>query len=127
MIVKDYLNRGISTPIAIGVVLVLATGVAGTTYRQYAEIEEIGISLVELKNPVCTQDAALDYAGTGKDPCNRSCQSDFDCDFRCGCGCISKRERCIYTGVDCEAPDPNYGCRCVDNICSYENIMEQSI
>lgn len=71
---------------------------------------------------ICTQNAALDYTGEGKDPCDRSCQSDEDCKEECGCECISKDEECIYTGVECEAPNPDYGCKCINNTCSYKYI-----
>ena len=68
---------------------------------------------------ICTQDAALNYAyaSEGIDPCDRSCNNDEDCKFECGCDCISKEENCIYTGVECEQLDPNYGCKCINNTC----------
>ncbi|MCK4554028.1 hypothetical protein KAU19_03625 [Candidatus Parcubacteria bacterium] len=74
----------------------------------------------------CTQDAALNFFGTGQgnDPCDRLCESDDDCELECGCECISRNEECIYTGIECELPDPNYECKCVNNSCSYERIEE---
>ena len=76
------------------------------------------------KEITCTQDAALNflYTGQGDDPCDRSCESDNDCKLECGCECISKDEKCIYTGIVCEAPDPNYGCKCINNTCEYKYI-----
>jgi len=72
----------------------------------------------------CTQDAASNFlwSGQGTDPCDRSCESDDDCKLECGCDCISKNEKCIYTGIVCEMPDPDYGCKCVNNICKWEKI-----
>lgn len=77
-----------------------------------------------IKKTACTQDAASEflYTGQGSDPCDRSCESDDDCKFECGCECISKNEECMYTGIVCEAPDSNYGCKCVDPACRYEYV-----
>ena len=119
-----YLNKGISTPIAIGIVLILSVILGSFTFLQCLEIEETGknFPFIEFKKSICTQDAASNYTGEGKDPCDRSCQSDDDCKLECGCDCISKEEKCKYTGIECEAPNPNYGCKCIDNVCSYEYI-----
>ena len=47
--------------------------------------------------------------------CDRSCNSEEDCIFYCGCGCINTQESCDYTlkALDCDAA----ACRCIDNIC----------
>ena len=73
---------------------------------------------------ICNQNSASNFLDDGKsnDPCNRSCESDSDCRLECGCGCISKDEKCEYTGIDCEQPDPNYGCQCVNQSCEYNYI-----
>lgn len=121
-----YLNRGISTPIAITIILILVIAVGGFTWWQYGEIENFdNIPLLSFNKSTCAQDAASNYMGEGEDPCDRSCQVNDDCKLECGCDCISKDEQCKYTGVECEAPDPDYGCRCVDGTCSYDFIGEE--
>ncbi|MCK5320654.1 hypothetical protein KAJ61_04660 [Candidatus Parcubacteria bacterium] len=72
----------------------------------------------------CAQNAALDFFDDkqGDDPCDRSCEFDSDCKLECGCECISKNEECIYTGLDCEAPNSDYGCQCVNQNCEYSYI-----
>jgi len=74
----------------------------------------------------CTQDAASYFlsSGQGSDPCNRFCESYNDCKWECGCECISKNEECIYTNIECEAPDPLHGCRCINNICKFGKLQE---
>ncbi len=49
--------------------------------------------------------AGLNYSGLY---CDKSCKTDNDCKFTCGCGAINKNEICrdegvIYDCVDCEA------------------------
>ena len=80
------------------------------------------------KGTICTQDAALNFFGTGQgnDPCDRSCESDDDCKLECGCECISKNEECIYTGIECEQPEPDYGCQCVNQTCKYNYIETEN-
>ncbi|MCK5459746.1 hypothetical protein KAI52_01385 [Candidatus Parcubacteria bacterium] len=72
----------------------------------------------------CTQNAALDFLDDkqGNDPCDRSCEFDSDCKLECGCECISKDEECEYTGIECEMPNPDYGCQCVNQKCKYNYI-----
>ncbi len=123
-----YLNRGISTPIAITIILILVIAIGGFTWWQYGEIDNFNnIPLLNLNKSTCSQDAALNYMGEGEDPCDRSCQVDDDCEFECGCDCISKNEQCKYTGVECEAPDPDYGCKCIDGTCIYQYIKENGV
>ncbi|NIM47189.1 MAG: hypothetical protein GTN40_03460 [Candidatus Aenigmarchaeota archaeon] len=55
--------------------------------------------------------------------CDRSCESDNDCKLTCGCECVSENEECKYTGILCEAPDPNYACKCVNKFCRFEKIL----
>ena len=123
---KQTLNKGISTPIAISIILILVILVGSFTWWQYTEIQDDGFKPIEIfkKKSTCTQDAASNYRGEGEDPCDRSCQSDEDCKEECGCECISKEEKCKYTGIACEPPHPDYGCKCIDNTCSYEYIGE---
>lgn len=125
------MNKKISTPIVIGIILILAILVGIFIFLQYQSIEEIrtNVPLIKFKKSACTQDAASNYrGGEGQDPCNRSCQSDEDCKEECGCSCISKDEECIYTGVLCEEVlNSDYGCKCVNNTCSYEYIGEDEI
>jgi len=114
------MNKKISTPIALGIILFLSIVLVIFIVSQSTIITP---PLIEINKNKCTQDAGLNYRRVGgQDPCNRVCNSDEDCKEECGCGCISKEEKCIYTGVLCEAPDPDYGCKCIDNICSYKYI-----
>lgn len=46
-----YLNRGISTPLAIGIILILVVIVGGFTWWQYGEIKREEIEIPEIKIP----------------------------------------------------------------------------
>ncbi len=118
-----FLTQGKTNWKYILIILVLAVIVGGAILSCQYLFPQF-ISFPTLKKSTCTQDASSNFlfTGEGKDPCNRSCESDEDCKFECGCQCISKSERCVYTGIVCEAPDPNYGCKCIDNTCKFEYI-----
>ncbi|MEM4702933.1 MAG: hypothetical protein QXP53_00375 [Candidatus Pacearchaeota archaeon] len=49
------------------------------------------------------------------DFCNRSCETDNDCKWMCGCGCINKEEICGYRNFVCEAFPGS--CKCIGNVC----------
>lgn len=49
--IKSYLNRGISTPIAIGIVLILVIIVGSFTWWQYSEIRKEETKLPEIEIP----------------------------------------------------------------------------
>jgi len=96
--------------------------------------EEEGMSIPRLDNESddyfsieergsCRQETAMAFGGTAEfDPCDRSCLSDQDCKEECGCKCVSKDEKCIYTGIECEFTDSSYGCKCVDGFCEYQYV-----
>ena len=46
-----YLNKGISTPIAIGIILVLAIIVGAVDYWQFSEIKDLKVAVTEFKIP----------------------------------------------------------------------------
>jgi len=48
---KDFFNKRISTPIAIGIILILVLIVGGYTYWQYSEMQKEEIDLPEVKIP----------------------------------------------------------------------------
>jgi len=58
---KDYLNKGISTPIAIIIIAVLVALVGGFTWWQYSEIWEEGTEFLEVKLPEKNKNS--DYNG----------------------------------------------------------------
>lgn len=50
--------------------------------------------------------------------CDKSCNSNDDCEFKCGCGVISKNEKCD-TGnmlIECIMPRPD-SIKCISNQC----------
>ena len=49
--------------------------------------------------------------------CDKTCKSDEDCKLECGCGCISKKEKCICLGVGYVPPHPCFECKCINNTC----------
>ncbi|MFH1474030.1 MAG: hypothetical protein ABIE55_04035 [Candidatus Aenigmatarchaeota archaeon] len=61
----------------------------------------------------CTQD--------NSGSCDRTCESDDDCQLSCGCDCISKNEVCRFAGTFCEEPEENPSlyqkCICINNRC----------
>jgi len=108
------LNKGISTPIAIAIILILALTVASFTYWQYGELDGEGIEMPEIERP-----AKLD---------SKECVTDDTCivfgkDGDCNCGCFNKNHDWEAEGACfCAAP---VSCNCVDGKC--EDIFEESI
>ena len=52
--------------------------------------------------------------------CDKTCKSDDDCKLECGCGCISKEEKCECLGIGYTPPHPCFGCKCINNTCTFK-------
>lgn len=48
--------------------------------------------------------------------CDKSCNTDDDCEYNCGCGAINKNETCDWNGwlIDCISSEV----KCVKNKCT---------
>jgi hypothetical protein len=107
-----YLNKGISTPIAISIILILSVALGSFTILQLSEMrKERNTIFSELKFPEkkCSRE--------NPNICNKNCNSDEDCQFTCepDCGAINKEEKCHYKVIP-------YSCatkevKCENNIC----------
>ncbi|MCX6764448.1 MAG: hypothetical protein NTU58_01945 [Candidatus Nealsonbacteria bacterium] len=106
------LKQKISTPLAIGIILILSVALASFTILQYSETQkELAIKFPEIKIP------EKKCSDKNRDLCNKSCNSDGDCKYTCGCACVSKDEKCS-TNIICKMPvNPN--CKCVENKCEF--------
>lgn len=49
--INDYLNKGVPTPIAIGIILALTIMVGAIDYWQYSEIRDLKVAVTEMKIP----------------------------------------------------------------------------
>ena len=118
----DSKNRILIGILVLGIVLIIGS------WLLFQSSSVTRTNPITLQKTTCTQDAAADflYSGQGSDPCERSCNFDNDCKLGCACGCISKEEECIYTGIHCEMSDPAYGCKCVSNTCKYEYTKNEN-
>ena len=111
-------NKRIFTPIAIGVILILAILVGGFTLWQYQEIEKEGFDQGEMiipeKKKVCSPD--------NQEYCDKSCETDDDCAFSCYLNCYNKHQEVIFP----EPPWPTCGlfsCQCLDGKCE---VLDES-
>ncbi len=58
--------------------------------------------------------------------CDRSCKTDQECKFACGCGCISRDEKCSSNAV-CKI-GVCHTCRCVNGKCeSWFNVFKRAL
>lgn len=106
------LKKRISTPIAIGILLILAVLVGGFTIWQYQEMEKETFdqeeTIIPEKKKVCSHD--------NQEYCDKSCESDDDCAFSCYLDCYNKHQEVIF-------PDPPwptcglFSCQCLDGKC----------
>lgn len=104
--------KKISTPIAIGIILILSVILGSFTLWQLSEMrKERKMPVSELKIPEkkCSRE--------NPNICNKNCNSDEDCQFTCetDCGAINKEETCHYkvTPHSCAMEEV----KCENNIC----------
>lgn len=82
-----FLNRGISTPLAIGLILILVVVVGGFTLWQFGEIKKAEIEVPEINMPEQEQPKTT----TTGDLFGPDCETAEDCE-----------------DFDCPADDPEY-------------------
>lgn len=109
-------NKGISAPIAIGIILVLAVLVGGFTIWQYSEMQKEETTIPEIEVSKKETDV-------------KSCTTDDDCvvfgkDGDCNCGCFNKNYSDWQPGGACFCAAPT-SCKCTNGKC--EGIFEEVV
>ena len=109
------MNKKISTPIAIGIILILSILVGGFFFFE-SQKGIIQIPGIEISGKECSD----------KNPnlCNKNCDSDTDCQFTCGCNCVSKDENCL-TDIKCKTL-PSSACKCNNNKCEFVGFQDET-
>jgi hypothetical protein len=109
------MNKKISTLLAIGIMLILSILVGGFFFF---ESQKVAIQFPEIKIP------GKECSDKNPNLCNKNCNSDKDCQFTCGCNCVSKDEKCL-TDINCKMLS-SFVCKCNNNKCEFVEFQDET-